>query len=565
MVLGTRRLIYNGEIYNSPELRTYLERGGARFESQTDTEVLLHLYRQEGLGCLSSLNGMFAFALWDPEERRLLLARDRAGIKPLFYAELPGGGLLFGSEIKALLAARCVDDAIDLQAHHDYLALNYSPGPRTLLRGIKKLQAGHALLWTPEGLRIWRYWEPPLMEPKITPRWEEAAEQVLYELRSAVRRRMLSDVPLGMFLSGGIDSSAVLMAMSEISTQPIKAFTIRFEEASYDESNYAHQIAQRFGAEHYIETVHPDADTFLGPLTEAFDEPYADSSAIPLWYLCRHARQHVTVALGGDGGDEVFAGYRSHYAWRLAGLYRCLPKLLRERLIPALVAQLPVSHSKVSFDLKARAFVRSAALPPAEAHYSFKEFLSEAARAQLRRSPWRPAPSVRLFQEAFNRVGNGQSLDAVLYSDFKIYLPDDILTKVDRVSMSHSLEARVPFLDHQLVDRVARLPGSYKLRVLRTKAILKRALRSRLPHALIHRSKAGFNVPMARWLSEDLYALSRDMLSPSRIKRLGLWEPGPIQSMLEDHKTRRRDNSRSLWALLSFMLFNERFREGRAA
>ena len=561
-------IAFNGEVYNFAELRAGLEARGHTFCTRTDTEVLLYLYLERGPEMLRDLDGMFAFALWDGRTERLLLARDRMGIKPLYVACRPDGTVLFASELKALIASQAVDDAIDLQALHDYLALNYVPGPRSILRGVEKLPPAHALIW--EGgqvTRRWRYWDQTFhsVDTPRAPSFPDAARRVRDGLRASVQQRMVADVPLGMFLSGGIDSSSVLGAMSEVASGPVEAFTIAFEEATYDESDHARLAADHFGARHHVELVRPDADTFLGPLTDALDEPYADSSAIPLWYLCRLARRHVTVALGGDGGDELYAGYRTHLAWRLANLYRRLPRVARDRLIPALVARLPVSHGKVSFDLKARAFVRAAAAPPADAHYGFKEFLSEDARHAMQAGPAALEPTARLFRQAFAAHAFGHGLDAVLYSDFAVYLPDDILVKVDRMSMSHGLEARVPFLDHHLVEAAAALPADYKLRGFTTKAVLKRAVRGQVPTTLLERKKAGFNVPMASWLSGALRPLVRDMLSSDRVLRLGLWRPEAVTRLLDEHDAKLRDHSRSIWALLAFVLFNERFRGGRPA
>jgi asparagine synthase (glutamine-hydrolysing) len=564
---GQLHLVFNGEIYNHLALRGRLQARGHRFTTRTDSEVLLYAYLEWGDALVDELNGMFAFAIWDARRERLLVARDRLGIKPLFWSQLPDGGVLFGSEIKALLAAGCVDDAIDLQSVHDYLGLTYAPGPRTALRGIRKLPAAHLLIWTTQGTTIRRYWEQPLHSvPPVSrpPSYRRAADEVLGEFRQAVRRRMMADVPLGMFLSGGIDSSAVLWAMAEASSRPVKAFTISFDESGYDESDYARVAARAFGAEHHVEVVRPDPDTFIGPLTEILDEPYADSSAIPVWYLSQLARRHVKVALGGDGGDEIYAGYRTHYAWRLANLYRRLPGALRDGLIPAAVDRLPVSHGKVSFDLKARQFVRAAAAPAAQAHFGFKEFLSEDARqALLVRG--QPEPTVRLFNEAYGRHAVGHELDGVLYTDTALYLPDDILVKLDRMTMAHGLEARVPFLDHRLVNHAGGLPADYKLRRLRTKAVLKRALAPHLPKQLLERRKAGFNVPMASWLMGPLNGLLRDMLAPERVKRVGLWKPSAVSTLIDEHEGRIRDHSRPLWAMLCFALFNERWRGGRSA
>ena len=564
-------LVFNGEIYNFAALRQELEATGRHtFRTRTDTEVILHLYEECGPAVLERLHGMFALALWDARERHLLLARDRLGKKPLHYGVDPQGNLFFGSELKALMASGCLSDALDLQAHHDYLGLNYVPGPRTMYAGVSKLPAAHALLWKDGRLRTWRYWDVRFQSERGVahappPTEAEAARQTLTLLRTAVRDRMVSDVPLGTFLSGGIDSSAVLMCMAEASARPVEAFTIRFEEASYDESKQAARVARQFGAHHHIETVSPEAGTFLAPLVEVLDEPFADSSAIPLWYLARLARRHVTVALGGDGGDELYAGYRTHKAFRLAQLWRHLPAVLRERLAPALIARLPVSHRKVSFDLKARQFVGAASLPPAEAHYGYKEFLAEDTRRTLvLRDTAAIEPSVRLWQAAFAAHDFGDALDAVLYSDFQLYLPDDILVKVDRITMAHSLEARSPFLDHRLVEHAAALPSRYKLLGTRTKHLLKRALWGKLPLGVLERGKSGFNVPMAAWLNGELRTLLRDTLSPERVKTMGLWSPAAVERLMDAHARKERDHSRTLWALLCFAAWNDRHRGGRS-
>ncbi|MCA9537503.1 MAG: asparagine synthase (glutamine-hydrolyzing) [Myxococcales bacterium] len=559
---GETFLVFNGEIYGFQALRQRLEALGHAFATGTDTEVLLAAFAQWDVEVLSQLDGMFAFAIWHAPSRRLFLARDRLGIKPMFLAER-GGALLFASEIKALLASDAIDDGIDLQAHHDYLDLTYTPGPRTMLRGVRHLPPGHALVWQAGRTQTWRYWQPSMVPKPSAPSFGEAAEQMREGLRAAVQRRLVADVPLGLFLSGGIDSTAVLWAMAE--RGPVQAFTIRFAEATYDESAVAARVAAHFGATHHIETVRPTPDEFIAPLTEMLDQPFADSSVIPLWYLARLARSRVTVALGGDGGDEVFAGYRTHLAWQLARGWRRLPAVIRQKLAPAVVSRLPVSHAKVAFDLKARAFIGAASLPEAAAHHAFKSFLSEAARHDLQARPVDIEPTVRLFERAFAAPEAGAGLDAVLACDQAMYLPDDILTKVDRATMAHGLEGRVPFLDHTLVEAANALPWHYKLRGLTTKAVLRRALRGRVPAEVLRRRKAGFNVPMAQWLLGPLRPLLDERLAEDRVRALGLWRPEAVAALRAEHAARKADHSRPLWALLCFMLFNDRFRGGRPA
>ena len=565
---GQVAIVFNGEFYGYLDARRTLETKGHQFRTQTDTEVILALYREYGSDFVHHVDGMFALALWDKSQNRLVLARDRMGIKPLFYSALANGALVFGSEIKALLASKSIDDSIDLQAHHDYLGLNYVPGPQTMISSIKKLRPGHTLIWSPEGLSCKPYWTHPLESlsaPPNPPSFKQAASQVYIDLKRAVERRMVSDVPLGMFLSGGIDSTAVLMAMSQASKQPIQAFTIGFDEATYDESNHARIAAEAFNAQHHVEVVRPDFRTFLEPLVEIMDEPFADSSVIPLWYLCRLARKHVTVALGGDGGDEVFAGYRTHFAWQLAKVWRQLPGLVRQRLVPSLIDRLPVSHGKVSLDLKLRAFVGAASHPAIDAHCYFKQFMTEDARHELGQHNSAIDETVRLFRNSIQSMPDKESLRAVLRSDFSVYLPDDILVKTDRVSMAHGLEARVPFLDVALGKTVAQYPDHYTLRGLTTKAVLKKALYGKVPHSLLRRKKAGFNVPMAQWLSGPMNTLMRQLLAPGMVRRCGLWRTSVVDRIISEHENRHRDHSRTLWALMCFMLFNERFRNGRPA
>ena len=562
---GRLTVAFNGEIYDFARLRETLEGSGRHvFRTRTDTEVILHLWRDQGARALDTLDGMFAFALWDADERTLTLARDRFGKKPLYYAHLPDGTLIFASEIKALLASGRVDDALDVQAHEDYLALNYVPGPRSLFAAVRKLQPAHTLTWRDGNVTLARYWDLHLhsergRSPARIP-LGEAAEGVRERLDAAVSRRMVSDVPLGMFLSGGIDSSAVLTSMARASDRPIQAFTIRFDEASYDETAHARLVAQSVGATHHVETIRPEPETFFEPLVDAFDEPFADSSAIPLWYLARLARRHVTVALGGDGGDELFAGYRTHRALRLAALWRRLPVAVRDGLVPALVDRLPVSHRKVSFDLKARQFVAAASAPASQAFFGFKEFLRAPRRRALCLAQAGFESPSRLFDAAFAAHEFQDALDAALYADSTLYLPDDILVKVDRMTMAHALEARTPFLDTGLATYAAALPARYKLFGLRTKHVLKRALRGRVPLRILERGKAGFNVPMATWLMGPLRDRLYDMLSPTRVRALGLWSAPEVERLLAEHAARRADHSRPLWALVCLSAWRERHR-----
>ncbi len=566
---GSTWIVFNGEIYNFQALRAQLEARGHRFSTKTDTETIVHLYEDRKEACVQALNGMFAFAIWDEGPGRLLLARDRFGIKPLFYS-WDGRRLLFASEMKAIVEV-LPDRNIDLEALHDYLSLNYIPGPRTIYREIRKLQPGHVLVAEAHGVRIHRYWDVPYGQDagsrdKTQVGREEAAAELLCQLRRAVADQMVSDVPLGVFLSGGLDSSTLVALMSEVSDRPVRTFSIGFEEQGYNELPRARSVASRFGTDHTELIVRPDVRDLLPVLVRSFDEPFADSSAIPTYYVSQLARSRVTVVLGGDGGDEVFAGYETYVATKLAGVYRRLPWPLRRWCIRPVVDWLPTSDGKVSFDYKAKRFVQGAELPPARAHFSWKAIFSHEAKAQLYR-PGVPHPEQNSF-EVFGRrfeAGNGaETLDRLQYMDMKIYLPDDILVKVDRMSMANSLEVRVPFLDHEVVEFVASLPSYLRLHGLTKKFILKRAVHGLLPLGIVRGRKRGFNVPIGRWLRQELQDLVHDYLSPCLLKRQGHFDPAVVTHMVRLHNESRVDYSRNLWGLLMFSMWNEQ-EAGRGA
>jgi len=555
-------IVFNGEIYNYQELRAQLEARGHRFSTHSDTETIIHLYEDEGDACVHFLNGMFAFAIWDEGRERLLLARDRFGIKPLFYA-WDGRRLLFGSEIKAILEA-LPQRELDLEALHDYLSLNYIPGPRTIYRQIQKLQPGHRLVADRNGVRIEQYWDMPpspatARMSQIRIRTEAVAEELLSRLRRAVAAQMISDVPLGVFLSGGLDSSTLVALMSEVADRPVRTFSIGFEEASYNELPAARLVASRFRTDHVELIVRPDVCDLLPELIRSFDEPFADSSMIPTYYVSQLARSHVTVALGGDGGDEVFAGYPQYAATKLAGYYRRLPWPLRRWLISPLVHRLPTSEAKVSFDYKAKRFVEGADLPDEQAHFWWRAIFSEEAKRQLY-SPAYPHPcrdSFQAFATHFAAHKAGELLDRLQYVDTKVYLPDDILVKVDRMSMAHSLEVRVPFLDHEVVEFVASLPPDLRMHGLTKKYILKQAVCRLLPRDIVRGRKRGFNVPIGRWLRRELRDLLGDYLSASIIKRQGYFDSQTIGEMVRRHHDGRVDYSRQLWGLLMFSMWHE--------
>ncbi|MBM4300089.1 MAG: asparagine synthase (glutamine-hydrolyzing) [Deltaproteobacteria bacterium] len=556
---------FNGEIYNFPELRRELLAKGHTFYTSTDTEVIVHLYEEYGVDFPAHLSGMFAIALWDEKPRRLMLVRDRLGIKPLYYALLPDR-LLWGSEIKAILAEG-LKPTLDFQALSHYLSLLYIPAPYSIYQEINKLEPGHALVWQDGRAAIRSYWDLAQIDPRDANRlkWEDIKSALHSLLLETVRSHLISDVPLGVFLSGGLDSSTVVAMMRQVHHGAIKTFSIGFNEPSYDERSYARLVARQFETEHTELQVTPDAADLVHQLVHYFDEPFADSSAIPTFYLSQLTRRHVTVALGGDGGDEIFAGYATYQADKLAQIYGLLPGFLSEGLIPRLVQSLPVSDRKVSFDFKARRFVESACLEPQRRHYAWKAFFNEDLKRSLLNDDIISSlngslDSFPVYSRHSEAVRHWDDLNRFQYADLKVYLPDDILVKVDRMSMAHSLEVRVPLLDHRLVEFMFQLPGPMKMPGLRLKHLLKETMRGILPKEILKKPKGGFNVPMSRWLKTSLRPLLEEYLSPGMIKRQGCFNPGSVRRLLADHLAGRADYSRNLWALLNFSIWASDFR-----
>ncbi|HLK10076.1 MAG TPA: asparagine synthase (glutamine-hydrolyzing) [Candidatus Binatia bacterium] len=564
---GSVQVVCNGEIYNAPALQDELTARGHRLRSRSDVEVIAHLYEELGPAAVGRLEGMFAFALWDGRARRLVLGRDRVGIKPLYVAE-GEGRLLFGSEAKCLLAGG-LDARIDPQALHDYLTLGYVPGPASIFAGVRQLAPGHVLVAEP-----WRAGSPVRVEPywglrghvappppgRTEADWQAALSATL---KAAVASHLMSDVPLGVFLSGGLDSGTIVALMAELGVRPIRTFTIGFEEKTFDETRIAREVAARYGTDHHELIVRPDAAALLPKLVRHFDEPFADSSAIPVYYLSQLAREHVTVVLSGEGGDEMLGGYETYRARRIARLYARLPEVVGGRLIPALVRRLPVSHARVSFDYKAKRFVGGAYLSAAAGHLWWKTVLDEDGKAALYGGgqATERAATVRLFEAAFAE-GDGDELDRLQFVDGTLYLPSDILVKVDRMSMAHSLEARVPFLDRAVVEFSRRLPSRLRLRGLTTKYLLRRAMAGRLPEAVTAGRKRGFNVPMPAWLAGDLRDFTRDLLAPSRLRRQGLLDPRAVERLLTEHAAKRADHSRAIWTLLVLSVWHDEVLHG---
>ena len=558
-------VIQNGEIYNHLELRHQLATAGHSFSTQSDTEVLVHGYEQWGQGMLERLNGMFAFALLDRPRGLLLLARDRMGIKPLHYA-IHGRRLLFASELKALLCDPALRRGIDPAALDQYLALEYVPSPACIVRGINKLPPAHSLIWSlaDNTPRLRRYWAPDLAagEREAKARsLDEHCEELRAVLRESVRKEMISDVPIGVFLSGGIDSSAVTAMMTQLGGD-VKSFSVGFSERSFDEAPYARQVARHLGTEHRELTLEPAMLLDLIPkLPTLLDEPLGDASIIPTYLLSAFTRQHVKVALGGDGGDELFAGYPTMRAHRLAGYYRRAPRLLRERLVGPVVRRLPVSRNNMSFDFRAKRFVSGAPYPVAERHQRWmgsfgaeerSALLSEELRAQVA-ADGRLDPAAAVLGDA----GLREPLNQVLLMDMRLYLENDILVKLDRASMMASLEGRVPLLNNDFVEYATRLPLDLKLRGLRSKYLFKRALRGILPASILRRPKKGFGIPVAHWFRGPLKEQMLSVLSPERIARKGFFDPAAVARLIDDHLAGRRDVRKQLWTLFAFDLWHD--------
>ncbi len=563
---GTVWVILNSEIYNFPALRTDLEHRGHRFATASDTEVIVHGYEEWGDDCVSRLNGMFAFAVYDQRAERLLLARDRFGKKPLHYTSV-GDEFLFASEIKSLLVHPRVSRALDLQALSRYLVYEYVPNPHSIFSGIRKLPPAHRLSYDlrTRELRLSRYWDLEF-RPDRSCDVRAAALELRDRLREAVRCRLMSDVPLGVFLSGGVDSSAVVALMAELMPpRDIKTFTIAFREKSFDESPHARRVARLFGTDHHEQQF--DVRAMLAALPDVIgflDEPFADASLLPTYLLSRFARTAVTVALGGDGGDEMFAGYPTFAASRYARWYERAPAPVRAA-VARFADALPASTRNFSFDFKLRQFLKGIPHPePRRTQVWLGSFdpdelnglLSEEVKAQ--HDGFDALADLDRLPEAA-AIAGADWLAKLIYQYATTYLTDDILVKADRASMACSLEVRAPLLDYTLAEFLAGLPSSFKMRGRAGKYLLKRALSDRLPADLLRRPKKGFGIPIAEWLKHDLSALARDALAVERLRKQGLFNPQWAQRLLREHQEGRRNHRKQLWTLLVFELWAERF------
>jgi asparagine synthase (glutamine-hydrolysing) len=552
-------VVYNGEIYNFLELRSELEARGHTFATQSDTEVIVHAYEEYGVDCVDRLWGMFALALWDSRRNLLLLARDRLGKKPLvYYTDSSGGGLAFASEMQALLAHPAVPREIDPSALDDYLTYLYVPAPKSAYRHIRKLAPGHRLVWQAGRVDVAPYWQVHFGH-KLQIGEDEAVEQFGALLRDAVRRRLIADVPLGAFLSGGMDSSTVVAEMAELSSAPVKTFSIGFGDCDFDELRFARQVAQRYGTDHHELVVEPRALDVLPMLVRHYGEPYGDSSAIPTYYVANMTRQHVTVALNGDGGDELLAGYERHWAARVAARYDTIPRFVRHGLIRPLIPLVPEPRQRRAFLRRAKRFMAAAHLPVFDRYLQWVGAFTPSQKLSL----YTPDFALEMssndsglwLREALAPEPHLDPVDAVVRADTLLYLPHDLLVKVDIASMATSLEARSPLLDHRLVEFCAALPSSYKLRGRTSKWLLRRLMRDRLPPDILTRSKMGFGVPVGEWLRTDLRPLLEDTLFSARAMQRGYFQPQAVRALVDEHLGRRADRTAHIWGLLMLELW----------
>jgi asparagine synthase (glutamine-hydrolysing) len=553
---GGVQVVQNGEIYNYRELRRELHRRGHRFATRSDTEVLVHLYEDRGPDFVHALRGMFAIALWDSAHHRLVLARDRFGIKPLYY-RARDTAVSFASELKAMLAERDFQREIDLDAVEAFLTFNSIPAPLTIFSEIRKLPAGHMLICDGRGTSLVRYARPApsAAEDLRSESQEELADEITDRLRDSVRAHLVADVPVGVMLSGGIDSSALTAFAAQESSRPVSTFSIGFEEESFDELDAARLVARSYGTDHHELVVRPDAAKLLPRLIQAFDEPFADSSALPMYLVAELAAGTVKVALSGEGGDELFGGYYTYVADQLAPRLAPVVRPLRH-----VIERLPSSSAKASFDYKAKRFARGAHLPPVERHHAWKEIFSPDARAELidRRRDGVTDP-VDLYRARYAETDGAETLARLQDLDLGIYLVDDLLVKTDRASMAHSLEARVPFCDPAVAELALALPSGHKVRGFAKKRLLRRAVAPLLPRSIVNGRKRGFSIPLAAWLRGELEPFAREILDPATLERQGYLRPQPVLELLDAHVGRREDLSRQIWGLMTLTMWADEY------
>jgi asparagine synthase (glutamine-hydrolysing) len=560
---GTVWVVFNGEIYNFPEQRQWLLERGHIFRSMTDTEVIIHLYEELGVDCLARLRGMFAFAVWDEPRRRLFIARDRLGKKPLFY-RMDDRRLLFASEAKSIICYPGVPTEPDYASIHDYLTFGYVPSPRAGFKGMSKLPPAHYLLLEDGRLTVKRYWHLTYM-PKLRISDEDAAAELRRRLDEAVRLRMVSDVPIGAFLSGGVDSTAVVAFMSRHSSRPVKTFSIVFPQTEYDESRFSRMAAKAFATEHHEFTVEPeDAASLVTELSWYYDEPYADSSAIPTFYLSKMTRQHVTVALNGDAGDENFAGYRRYAISTLSHRLGILPVRVRRLLAQAVAAGYAAAGINDRLAKRLRLLDEIVGGRADDAYIRMVSYFSHAQKERLYLDSFAmnaPGGSEDWIRSLYGEALAEHKLDATLSVDINSYLPEDLLVKVDRASMAFALEARSPMVDHEFMEFAARLPVKTKMSLGRGKRLFKTALRGIVPDAILNRSKMGFGAPLDYWMRSNWRDLLNDVLLSRQATQRGYFRPEAVSELIEEHVSGRQDRQAMLWVLLMLEMWHRNFIE----
>ncbi|HKP47803.1 MAG TPA: asparagine synthase (glutamine-hydrolyzing) [Pyrinomonadaceae bacterium] len=554
---GTINIVFNGEIYNYRDLQSTLQSLGHQFKTNSDTETVVHAYEEYGPACVNHLRGMFAFAIWDAANQKLFIARDRVGKKPLYYSVTKQGTFVFGSELKALLQHPEVERETNPRALDAFFSLGYVPDPLSIFRNIEKLSPGHHLTFSRGRLSVERYWDFEYCTNANGHRATDYLEELRSSLEESVKLRLVSDVPLGAFLSGGIDSSTVVGIMSRLMDQPVKTFSIGFNEDSYNELKYARLTAKKFATEHHEFLVTPDICNVVDQLVWHFDEPFADSSAIPTYVVSKLAREHVKVVLTGDGGDELFAGYTRYLTEQQRGRFDLLPRFVRDGLMKPLSRNLP--HSAWG-----RNYLHNVSLDPITRYLDNVSVFSGLNKSALYTTDFgnelKNGSHLRsYFEELSGNVRTDSSLDSLLYIDSKTYLPGDILTKVDRMSMATSLEARVPLLDHKLIEFVTRIPANFKIYGGETKHLFKQAIRDLVPAEILNRPKQGFGVPIQQWINQELRERMRDTLTDSRAAGRGLVSQKYVRVLLDEHERGRRDHAMALWALLMLELWQRQY------
>jgi asparagine synthase (glutamine-hydrolysing) len=561
---GSIWVTYNGEIYNFQEIRAWLEAKGHRFRSRCDTEVIVHAYEEDGLDCVRRFNGMFAFAVWDRAKRELVLARDRLGVKPLYYYA-NGSRLAFASEIKALLEVPEVDRTLSPDALYHYLGYEFVPAPDTMFRSIRKLPPGHYLRLRGGRIEVTPYWDLRFETERRPRAYYEARLRDL--LTESVRKRLVADVPLGVFLSGGLDSSTVVALMSRLGTHPIQTFSLGYADLSYSELNYAGLVAKAFGTEHQELIVEPITPALIETAVWHLDEPMTDLSTIPFYLICRKAREHVTVCLSGEGGDEVLVGYDRFKASKAHRYYALLPEWVRRSAIAPLVNVLPDQAQKKGPVNLLKRFVQGGLLPEEAGHMRWQYFGTPEHEARLLAEPLRNGAARDPFAPIRRHVARCNStnrLDREIYVDLKLTLPDSVLMKVDKMSMAHALEVRVPFLDYEFVEFCATIPGDLKLEGFTTKSILRSAMKGILPDAILTRGKQGYSFPIKNWLRQELREYMADLLTSSPLMKEA-FNLDHVRRLMQEHQEYRANHNHILWALMNVAIWHRLFIEARAA